>query len=470
MMRDDWVEVELGEVCSIARGGSPRPIKEFITSENDGINWIKIGDTKDVSKYIRTVAEKIKHEGLSKTRLVKAGDLLLSNSMSFGRPYILKISGAIHDGWLVLSNREGFKLYTDYMYYVLSSPDVFCQFSRMATGSTVKNLNTGLVSKVIVKIPPIPEQRAIVAKIEKLLSELDNGIANFKTAKAKLEIFRQAVLKKAFEGELTREWRSQQPTFHSSGDLLKIDANLPSSWKLVNLDSICEHISDGDHQAPPKSNSGVPFITISNVDKKTYCIDFSNTFYVEEDYYFNIKSIRKPCIGDVLYTVTGSFGIPILITFDKKFCFQRHIALIRSSNFVNKKWLFYLLQSPAIFLQAKNTATGTAQKTVSLKSLRNFIVPLASKNEQHAIVGAIESRLSVCDKMTEIIDQSLEKAEALRQSILKKAFEGKLLSDDELAVCRREADWEPAQKLLERIREDKTVGGNKARTGKKRNT
>ena len=124
---DSWVWVRLGTVLEIARGGSPRPIQQYLTTEPDGINWIKIGDTDKGGKYIYKTKEKIRPEGVTKSRMVHSGDFLLTNSMSFGRPYILKTDGCIHDGWLVLSNR--FDCYSvDFIYYILSSPFAYYQF------------------------------------------------------------------------------------------------------------------------------------------------------------------------------------------------------------------------------------------------------------------------------------------------------------------------------------------------------
>ena len=206
---------------------------------------------------------------------------------------------------------------------------------------------------------------------------------------------------------------------------------------------------------PPKSNEGIPFITISNINKVQKKIDFTNTFHVKSSYFKNLNTKRVPRKGDILYTVTGSFGIPVIIDFEKDFCFQRHIGLIRLSSGINQKWVFNLLQAQLIYRQASEKATGTAQKTVALSTLRNIQLPFCSIQEQHQIVREIESRLSVCDKVEQNITEALEKSEALRQSILKKAFEGELLSPAEIEACRREADYEPASALLERIRKKK---------------
>lgn len=166
-MREGWEYKKLGEVCTIERGGSPRPITNYITDSEDGINWIKIGDAQEGSKYITSTKEKIKSEGIKKSRFVHKGDFILSNSMSFGRPYILKVDGCIHDGWLVIhDNNEVF--IKDYLYYILSSPIMYAKFSQLAVGGVVNNLNSSLVRKVAIPLPPKSTQLAIVSELDKI--------------------------------------------------------------------------------------------------------------------------------------------------------------------------------------------------------------------------------------------------------------------------------------------------------------
>jgi type I restriction enzyme M protein len=169
---------ELQELFEINRGGSPRPIKEYITEEDDGINWIKIGDVKVGAKYVTSTKQKIKPEGLKKSRLVEPGDFILSNSMSYGRPYIVKITGAIHDGWLVFKPKND-NINYDYIFRILSSQYVKDQFSQAATGGVVKNLNINLVKKVKIPLPPIPIQEQVIKEIgdyQKEIEELQKSI------------------------------------------------------------------------------------------------------------------------------------------------------------------------------------------------------------------------------------------------------------------------------------------------------
>ena len=158
---DEWVEITFGDYVDIYRGGSPRPIENYITDNPNGVNWIKIGDVKPNDKYINKTEERIIPDGVSRSRRVDVGDFILSNSMSFGRPYILGIDGCIHDGWLVIQNYHN-SFDKDYLYYLLCSEDVMMQYMGMAAGSSVKNLNKEKVASLQLCMPTtIKEQQAI---------------------------------------------------------------------------------------------------------------------------------------------------------------------------------------------------------------------------------------------------------------------------------------------------------------------
>lgn len=168
---DDWEQRKFGETVIIERGGSPRPIDAFITDDENGLNWVKIGDAPEQGNYITKTAEKIRPEGLKKTREVHPGDLILSNSMSFGRPYIMAIDGCIHDGWLLIRDEE--KRYDlKFLCQMLGTEQMLAQYRAMAAGSTVNNLNKELVGNTEVKVPSIAEQ----AKIGEYFSKVDDLI------------------------------------------------------------------------------------------------------------------------------------------------------------------------------------------------------------------------------------------------------------------------------------------------------
>src|SRR5262249_27623789 len=154
----------------------------------------------------------------------------------------------------------------------------------------------------------------------------------------------------------------------------------------VRLQTLASEITDGDHSPPPKAASGVPFITISNIVKETGEIDFSDTFFVPKEYFQSLKANKRPRVGDILYTVTGATnGLPVLVTGQIDFCFQRRIGLIRPKHDVDSRWLYSALASPRVFAQATIGSTGAAQKTVSLGVLRNLEVPKLTWSEQQAV-------------------------------------------------------------------------------------
>lgn len=196
--KGEWKEIRLGDVANVLRGGSPRPIENYITTKKDGINWIKIGDVSSDAKYIEHTKEKIKTSGVGSSRCVQVGDLILSNSMSYGRPNILKINGCIHDGWLVIQDyQETFNV--DFLYYALDSTYVTNQYIAAAAGSSVKNLNKEKVAAVLIKSPTmITEQRAIAH----VLSTMDSDISALETKRDKYRQIKQGMMRDLLTGRI----------------------------------------------------------------------------------------------------------------------------------------------------------------------------------------------------------------------------------------------------------------------------
>ena len=198
---ENWFDRTLDEVCIVERGSSPRPIKEYFTTKADGINWIKIGDTEEGGKYVYSTAQKITADGAKQSRFVKEGDFILTNSMSFGRPYIMKTSGCIHDGWFVL--RLNTSIDTDFFYYLLSSKFVQSQFTQLASGSVVKNISGDLVKKAVLPTPPLAQQHIIVKNLLEISAQTKRLEAIYQQKLDNLEELKKSILQKAFAGELT---------------------------------------------------------------------------------------------------------------------------------------------------------------------------------------------------------------------------------------------------------------------------
>ena len=200
---EGWNTTVLDKVCKVDRGSSPRPIKEYFTEDDDGVNWIKIGDTEEGGKYIFSTNQKITKAGAEKSRYVEIGDFILTNSMSYGRPYIMRINGYIHDGWFVL--RLNKDIDSEYFFYLLTSPYVQNQFQSLAAGSVVKNISGDLVKRTILPIPSLVEQKKLAELFSekqivlKRLSEVYSEKVN------ELSTLKQSILTQAFNGELVKD-------------------------------------------------------------------------------------------------------------------------------------------------------------------------------------------------------------------------------------------------------------------------
>ena len=244
---EGWVWCTIGDVADVARGGSPRPIDRYLTDDSSGVNWIKISDAEQGGKYINSTRQRIIPEGVSRSRFVHSGDFLLTNSMSFGRPYILNIDGCIHDGWLVISPIHT-ALYKDYFYYLLSSDYAYQQFSDQASGAVVSNLNKDKVADALIPLPSISEQKRIVEKVEKWLSVVDL-IDDGKSKMYELaDDTKEKVLNLAIHGRLVPQDPSDEPAlellkrinpaFKPSDNLHYKDC--PKGWIIVTVADVFE--------------------------------------------------------------------------------------------------------------------------------------------------------------------------------------------------------------------------------------
>jgi len=278
-------------------------------------------------------------------------------------------------------------------------------FHYQLQGFTLKSLGYArhyrLLKEKQVVYPSLPEQERIVAILDKAFEEINKAKANAEQSMAGARLLFDNQLREQFD----TQWRSK---------------------KIVSLTELATDIVDGDHLPPPKSSTGVPFVTISNVDKRSHQIDFTDTYFVSREYFDRLKSNKKPRPGDLLYTVTGSFGIPVKIQDDREFCFQRHIGLIRPKSNVSTSWLYYLVRSPQLVEQANEGATGTAQKTVSLSVLRRFRVPQLSLQEQISMASDLDTLLLETERLEATQFNKLAALDALKQSILYQAFSGNL--------------------------------------------
>ena len=228
------------------------------------------------------------------------------------------------------------------------------------------------------------------------------------------------------EGKIKRPKKSKSSSAESHYQNFEPPFPIPESWVWVRLEDICKCISDGDHQAPPKSNSGVPFLVISDIITGKICFDKCR--YVTEDYFKNLEDNRKPTLGDILFTVTGSLGKSVIVKTQCEFCFQRHIGLLKPM--IPSSFLDIVLSSDYIQKECKRKATGTAQKTISLEVLRNLLIPIPPNDEQLKIVELINSFEDNIDAITSNVDILRNIIQNARFKILDLAMQGKLVPQD----------------------------------------
>jgi type I restriction enzyme S subunit len=225
-----WEFSKLDNLVYLTRGSSPRPIQIYITEKEDGVNWIKIGDTKNINKYIYKTEQKITPEGAEKSQPVEENDFILSNSMSFGKPFIMKTKGFIHDGWFLIRTIYGLDL--DYFYYLLSSSFIQKQFLTSATGAVVKNIKGDIVKNTILTLPPLEEQKEIVNKIEKLFVICDKLEEQINSSKQNTQTLMQAVLKEVLQ-ESTQETNTNSiklPTLQEKEDKYFVKRKMLASY------------------------------------------------------------------------------------------------------------------------------------------------------------------------------------------------------------------------------------------------
>ena len=361
-MKQGWEYKKLGEVCTIERGGSPRPITDYITDSEDGINWIKIGDAQEGSKYITSTKEKIRPEGIKKSRFVHKGDFILSNSMSFGRPYILKVDGCIHDGWLVIHD-DNEVFIKDYLYYILSSSIMYAKFSQLAVGGVVNNLNSSLVRKIAIPIPPKSTQLSIV-------SELDNINELIRLKKEQLKDYDNL---------------AQSIFYEMFGDPVENE----KGWEVKKLGEVCT-IERGSSPRPitayiTDSKDGINWIKIGDAQEGSKYITSTKEKIKPE----GLKKSRFVHKGDFIISNSMSFGKPYILKIDG--CIHDGWLVIHDNNNVFIKiYLYYLLASSIMYAKFSKLAVGGVVNNLNSSLVRKVDVSIPPLPLQHLFAQRIE--------------------------------------------------------------------------------
>lgn len=383
-----WPKIKLGDVCDIERGGSPRPIDKFITENENGVNWIKIGDTTE-SMYITKTAQKIIPEGVNKSRFVEAGDFLLSNSMSFGRPYILKIDGCIHDGWLVLRDKNAC-FDKHFLYYNLSSPVTYEKFKSMAVGGVVNNLNTEMVKNLYIAFPPLEEQRRIAS----ILDKVTDLIAKRRAQLEKLDLLVKSRFVEMFGTE--RDF---------------------SKWNIAKVEDVAE-VCVGVVIKPSQYYAEVGIKAFRSLNIGVMNVKNSDwVYFSEEGHLKNAKSTVHE--GDILVVRSGAPGTACVVTKEYDGCNAVDIIIARpNSKKINSVFLAAFTNYPHGMNQIQKGTGGAAQQHFNVgqyKTMQIILPPLDLQNEFALYFHQTETTKSN-------IQKSLETLETLKKALMQEYF------------------------------------------------
>lgn len=389
-----WEQVKLGEIFEIARGGSPRPIDQYITDDPNGLNWISIKDASNSSKYIYKTEKKIKPEGLHKTRLVHPDDFLLTNSMSFGRPYIMKTTGCIHDGWLVLS-ADKTKVDTDYFYHLLGSDFMYRKFAGLAAGAVVKNLNTELVKSVSVPLPPLAEQRRIAS----ILDQADELRQKRQQAIEKLDQLLQATFIDMFGDPVSN----------------------PKGWDNCKFENVIEFVTYGLTVRPEYHEQGIPLISAREI--RTGELNYDSSPKISKVDFEKLSEKAKPKQNDILFSKTGSIGHCAIVKDQRDFAVTQNAArVVPRIEVCNPMFLLYFMRTKYFYNLANKEAKGNAVKDLQLGIMKCFSVylPPMELQDKWAIFAAL------IEKQKNMLETSNEEFSNLFKSLQNQAFNGTL--------------------------------------------
>lgn len=400
---ENWVWVRFGAIAEIVTGGTPS--KKHPEYYGGNFPFYKPSDL-DQGRLTYDASEYLSEEGKKVSRIIPKNSTAVCCIGSIGKCGYLMCEGTTNQQ----INSAIPKINSLCMYYYLCTENFVQNLLSMASATTIAIVNKSKMESCAFPLPPLSEQQRIVERIEELFAKLDEAKERLQEAADSFAVRKAAILHKAFTGELTKQWRRENGVSDES-------------WEDVSLDSVCKSIYDGDHMPPPKSETGIPFLVISNVN--TGFISFEKCRFVPEEYYDGLSETRTPEIGDILYTIVGSYGIPVMVDTDKKFCFQRHMALLKPKDIYNR-FLWRQLQTQSFFEQATSIATGTAQLTVPIKGLRKLIVKCPTLPEQHEIVRLIDDLLARERSAQQAAEQALASIDLMKKSILARAFRGEL--------------------------------------------
>ncbi|WP_130735964.1 restriction endonuclease subunit S [Flavobacterium sp. J27] len=494
---------ELKEQYNLPTGWSVATIEELIDGK-DGIfkdgDWIETKD-QNPDGEVRLIQLADIGDGFFRNRsdrymtkeralelnctFLKKGDILVARMPDpLGRACVFPYTDeekyvTVVDVAIIRTGQNGVD--SRYLTHFINSPQIRKQIEKMQTGTTRKRISRGNLSTIKIPVPPLNEQIRIALKIDELFSALDNEIENLKLIQNQLNIFRQALLKHAFEGKLSEFWRSEnnikpakellkiikaeklrfyeeelnnwkvnckhwsdlgklnkKPTKPSKlKESLKVDKQdvsdykvLPDNWLWTRIADVVYKVGDINHKMPKSQNYGIPYLSTGNINENG-TLNFSNTKLISEEDYLELSKKIKPNLNDIIFPRYGTIGKNVLVNTDKKFLISYSCAIIKTiPHLINPKYLYLYTLSPVLKSEIEKYIVQTTQANIGISSIEKFVFPLCNLKEQEKIVSELEKALSLIDNLEKTINNSHIKSEILKKVILKMAFNGKLVSQN----------------------------------------
>jgi type I restriction enzyme S subunit len=447
----------MGEVATIVGGSTPRTDRDEYFGGD--IPWITPADLsgykeKTISRGARNIT-KAGYEN-SGVRLMPANTILFSSRAPIGYVAIAANPVTTNQGFKSFVLKDS--LLPDFVYYYLQRAREFA--TALASGTTFLEISGKNAARLPIPVPPLEDQRKIVAEIEKQFTRLDAGVAALRRVQANLKRYRAVVLKAACEGLLVPTEaelaKAENRTFEAAAELLsrilmrrkelfaQNKANrgsteyrepspiapgaapvVPNGWALASSEFVCSSVRDGTHDTPAYVHNGVPLITSKNL--LPHGLDFENVKFVTRADHIEISKRSGVQRGDVLFAMIGTIGNPVVVDTDREFSIKNVGLFKQNPDFILPRYLRYWFMSPTFSRWLKPKQRGTTQKFVPLGLLRALVVPLPPLAEQTRIVAEVDRRLSIIDELESVVATDLQRASRLRQSILQRAFSGKLL-------------------------------------------
>ena len=478
LVPESWLWCYAKDIAKVIGGGTPST-KDETNFSSKGIPWLTPADLSDYNGiYIkagrRDISEKGFHE--SSARLLPKGTVLFTSRAPIGYCVIAENPITTNQGFksLVLES----SIDPEYIrHYLLNSKEYA---ESLASGSTFKELSGRKTEKLKFPLPPLNEQRRIVAKIEELTAHSKRARAALDEVPTLIKQFKQSVLAAAFRGDLTADWREKNPDVEPAEKLLeRIRAErrkcweqnliskgknpkkskykqpeqitdqeryeLPLSWHWMTLSDVAWYVKDGPHYSPRYSDSGIPFITGGNV--RPNGVDFDNVKYISPELHEELSGRCLPEYGDILYTKGGTTGIARVNTYHRKFNVWVHVAILKCVPSIERFYLQHALNSPWCYQQSQRFTHGVGNQDLGLTRMIKILIPLAPQAEQVEIIRRVEIYMKSIYRLQKDFEDCIQNIDLLDQSILAKAFQGELVSQD--------PNDEPAAVLLERIRAER---------------